>query len=164
MSTYNPSSTALAILGSLLIALMLTMIPLPDWVQTYRPAWVPLVLIYWTMALPRTIGVGIAWFLGLYMDAAEGSLLGQHALGYAITAYISMRLHQRVRIYPLAQQALVVGVILLPYMSISLWVKGIQGQAPTTWLYWAPILSSVLIWPMIYSVLRSIRRRVNRIH
>jgi rod shape-determining protein MreD len=136
--------------------------PLPQWASFYKPAWVPLVLIYWTMALPHIIGVGVAWFIGLFMDAAQGTLLGQNALGYAITAYLSIRLHQRLRVHPLSQQALAVGLMLLPSMSITLWVKGIQGQAPNTWLYWTPIITSMAMWPGVYLLLRSLRRRSKR--
>ena len=45
------------------------------------------------------MGVGIAWILGLCVDVIQGALLGQHALGFAITAYIAIRFHQRVRVY-----------------------------------------------------------------
>jgi rod shape-determining protein MreD len=155
---HNTSSMALTIFLSVVVAVALTMVSLPEWANSYRPAWIPLVLIYWTMALPKVIGIGTAWFLGLYMDAAQGTLLGQYALGYAVTAYISIRLHQQVRAHPLSQQALVVGLILLPSMSITLWVKGMQGQAPNTLLYWAPIFTSMLIWPWVYLVLRGLRR------
>jgi rod shape-determining protein MreD len=158
------SATALAIMVTLIMAMILTILPIADWARAYRPLWIPLVLVYWTMALPRTIGVGIAWFVGLYMDATLGTLLGQHAAGYAITAYISMRFHQRTRVYPLGQQALAVGLMLLPYMSLTLWAKGIRGQAPDTWLYWAPLLSSMLVWPLLFLILRKIRRQAANTH
>ena len=165
LSSMDPrSATALAIMVTMIIAMILTILPMADWAKAFRPLWIPLVLIYWSMALPRTIGVGVAWFVGLYMDATLGTLLGQHATGYAITAYISMRFHQRIRVYPLGQQALVVGLMLLPYMSIMLWVKGIRGHAPDTWLYWAPLLSSVLVWPLLFLILRKLRRQAANTH
>ena len=146
------------IILTFIIAMMLMLMPLPDWAQAYRPEWLMLVLIYWCMALPNKVGIGIAWILGLCVDVIQGALLGQHAIGFAITAYIAIRFHQRVRNYPLHQQSLFVGMILLPYMSISLWILGILGEDPKSWLYWAPVLTSVLIWPWIYLVMRAIRR------
>lgn len=158
-------STSLQILLialSFFMSVVLTIMPVPEWVSTYRPEWVALVLIYWCMALPNLVGVGMAWLLGLLVDAAKGALLGQHALGFAITAYIAIHLHQRVRVYPLSQQMIVVGFILLPYMSLTLWVKGIRGEAPHTWLYWAPLLSSMLLWPFVFMLLRALRRQTGR--
>jgi rod shape-determining protein MreD len=140
------------------ISIMLMLIPLPDWLRPFRPEWLILTVIYWNMALSKNVGIGVAWGLGLCADVVQGVLLGQHALGFAITAYIAIRFHQRVRNYPLYQQALFVGMILLPYMSISLWVLGILGEAPRSWLYWAPVLTSVFVWPLVYLMLRSVRR------
>lgn len=158
----STSVQAIFIALSFLMSIVLTIMPLPDWVSIYRPEWVALVLIYWCMALPNLVGVGIAWLLGLLVDAAKGALLGQHALGFAIMAYITIHLHQRARVYPLSQQTIVVGFILLPYMSLTLWVKGIRGEAPHTWLYWAPLLSSMLLWPLVFVLLRALRRRATR--
>lgn len=154
----NNSSVFFTIILTFIIAMMLMLMPLPDWAQAYRPEWLMLVLIYWCMALPNKVGIGIAWILGLCVDVIQGALLGQHAIGFAITAYIAIRFHQRVRNYPLHQQSLFVGMILLPYMSISLWILGILGEDPKSWLYWAPVVTSVLIWPWIYIVMRAIRR------
>ena len=152
------SSTVLTIIITLIIAMMLMLMPLPDWALAFRPEWLMLVLIYWCMALPNKVGIGIAWTLGLFVDVIQGALLGQHALGFALTAYIAIRFHQRVRNYPLHQQSLFIGMILLPYMSISLWILGILGEDPKSWLYWAPVLTSVIIWPWVYLVMRAVRR------
>jgi rod shape-determining protein MreD len=46
---------------SLVIALMLTALPLPEWAVNWRPAWVAMVLIYWCMALPERVGIGVRW-------------------------------------------------------------------------------------------------------
>ncbi len=138
--------------------MVLMLIPLPDWARPYRPEWLVLVLIYWNLSLPKNIGIGIAWMVGLCVDATQGVLLGQYALGFAITAYITVRFHLQIRNQPLHQQAPIVGVILLPYMGISLWVPGMLGENPEGWLYWAPVITSVLVWPGVYFILRAVHR------
>ena len=158
MNKHKPSTLVLTIFLSLLMAMSLTIVSLPDWLLPYRPAWVPMTLIYWAMVIPQTMSLGIVWILGLFMDAAQGALLGQHAVGYTVTAYLTLRLHQQLRAHTLSQQALTVGLMLLPFMSITLWVKGIQGQAPTTWLYWAPALTSIVVWPGVVNLLGKIKR------
>ena len=70
----------LVIYLSLVVALVLMILPLPDWVQIYRPNWVVLVLIYWSMALPKRVGLWFAFFTGIILDASQGTLLGQHTL------------------------------------------------------------------------------------
>ncbi len=139
--------------------MMLMLMPLPEWARPFRPEWLVLTLIYWCLTQPRNIGVGIAWILGLCVDVVQGALLGQYALGFAITAYIAIRFHQRVRNYPLHQQAMFVGMILLPYMIISLWILGILGEDPKSWLYWTPVITSVLVWPWVFLVLRAVSNK-----
>lgn len=148
-------------LSTFIIALLFTIIPIPVWAAPYRPEWVLLMIIYWSMTTPRFVGVGRAWFIGLLMDVSRGALLGQHALGFALTAYISIRFHHRMRIYSLPQQALFIALIMLPYLSTSLWVYGALGQDPKSWTYWAPALSSAILWPWIYMLMRAIRKSTN---
>jgi rod shape-determining protein MreD len=144
---------------TIIIAFMLTIMPLPEWSQPFRPDWVTLVLIYWVMALPATFGVTIAWFLGLMLDVTHGALLGQHALGLVIAVYIVHSQHQRLRVASLLQQAIVFFFLLLLKQLLVLWVYGIMGQAPDTGLYFAPSLIGALLWPWIYIILRDLRRR-----
>ena len=141
-----------------MIALILTIIPFPEWARPYRPEWILLVLLYWTIALPNNVGVGVAWGVGLLVDVLRGTLLGHHALGFALTAYIALRFHQRIRTYPLHQQAFFIALFMIPYMTVALWIEGLRGQDPDTIAYWAPVLTSALFWPWVFLILRSTRR------
>lgn len=146
------------IIASFIIALMLTMMPLPDWAELLRPEWVTLVLIYWCMALPERIGVGIAWIVGLFLDVLHGAVIGQYAMALVVVALLTLKFHQRIRLYPIWQQALLVMIFILLQQLLVLWVKGIIGQSPGTWLYWLPSLTSMLFWPWIFLLLRDLRR------
>ena len=146
---------------SLLIAFLLTALPLPHWADDWRPAWVAMVLIYWCMALPERIGIGIAWCMGLLLDVQQGALLGQNALGLALIAYFVIQIHKRFRIFPLVQQSCLVGFIIIFYLLISSWVTGIMGIPPETWTYWMPAISSMVLWPWLFVILRDIRRQYN---
>src|SRR3972149_7305854 len=123
---------------SLLVALMLTAMPLPEWAVNWRPSWVAIVLIYWCMALPDRVGIGIGWVLGLLLDVQQGTVLGQNALGLAIIAYLCLKSYQRMRVFPLTQQAVLVCIYLLLYEFISLWIRGMMGVPPNNWTYWMP--------------------------
>ena len=147
------------ILVVFLAALGLTVMPLPDWAKDFRPQWVSLALIYWCLALPQRVGMGTAWSLGLFEDVITGTLLGQHALGLSLIAFLTLRLHQRIRIFPLWQQSITVLVLLLVERLLSLWVIGATGQpTPSLW-YWTPTLVGMLLWPWVFIVLRDVRRR-----
>ena len=42
----------MAVILSFVIAFLLTLVPVPEWVTMYRPDWVVLVLIYWCLEIP----------------------------------------------------------------------------------------------------------------
>lgn len=145
---------------TLLAALMLVMAPLPASAEPLRPDWVTLVALYWAIALPQRFGLALAWIAGLLLDVSQGTLLGQHALGLVVVTAIAARSHQRMRVSPLTQQAVFVSVLLLLKQSLVLWVSGLVGRAPDNlWLYFASPLLALPLWPVIFIILRDLRRR-----
>jgi len=144
---------------SFTIALLLVIMPLPDWARPFRPQWVTLALIYWCLALPHRVGVGTGFILGILLDVSTGTLLGQHALGLSLVAFFTIQVHQRVRVFPLWQQALVVLVLLIVEHLLALWVLGAIGRRPPDLSYWVVPIIGALLWPWIYILLRDLRRR-----
>jgi rod shape-determining protein MreD len=147
------------IVVTLIGAFMLDVMPLPDWIVAFRPEWSAIVLIYWCLALPQRVGVGIGWLVGLVVDVLRGALLAQHALGYAVMAYLALKLHRRIRVFPEWQQALTVMVFIALNQLLVLCVLGIIGESRGTFSYWFPSISSALIWPWMFAGLRGLRRR-----
>ena len=141
------------------LALMLMMLPLPDWAQPFRPDWVSLVLIYWVMAVPEQIGVVFAFIFGLLLDVAQGSILGQHAMGLVLIIWVVQMLYLRIRVFSLVQQAMVIFALLIIKQLLVLWVSGIVGQAPDLSTYFLPSFIGALIWPWLFVILRDTRRR-----
>jgi len=141
-----------------IIALLLTVMPLPEWARYLRPDWVGLVLIYWCIALPERVGVGSGWCAGLLVDLLTGSVLGQHALALTVIAFLTIKFHQRVRLFPILQQAFTVLVLLVLHQLIALWISRFIGRPGVPWYFWSPSLIGMLIWPPVYSMLRGIRQ------
>ncbi|MCP4979071.1 MAG: rod shape-determining protein MreD [Gammaproteobacteria bacterium] len=149
----------LVIYLSLLVALVLMILPLPDWVQIYRPNWIALTLIYWSMALPKHVGLWFAFITGIILDTSLGTLLGQHTLALVIIIFINQNFYQRIRVLALAQQAIYILVLLLIDQVVVAWVEGILGRpTPLLAFFGAPFIG-MLIWPWVFVVLRDIRRK-----
>ena len=146
------------IVATFVASFLLTILPLPQALEIWRPDWVMLTLLYWALALPERIGVGIAWVVGLLKDALVGTLLGQYALAYVLATYLIIKLHQRIRLHPLWQQALSILVLLALSQLLVLWVNGIIGRPAHSWLYWMPSLVGALLWPVVFTLLRAVRR------
>jgi rod shape-determining protein MreD len=147
-----------AIVFSFFVALLLTIMPLPEMARILRPDWVGLVLIYWCMAVPERVGVISGWFAGLLVDLLTGAVLGQHALALSVVAWLTLHFHQRMRLFPILQQATTVLVLLVLHQLIALWISRFTGRPGAPWYFWAPSLLGMLLWPLVYSVLRGLRR------
>ena len=144
---------------SFIVAIMLTALPLPDWAVYWRPDWVAVVLIYWCMAVPERIGIFVAWFLGLLLDVQQGNVLGQNALSMILIAFLTINSYQRMRAYPLLQQAVLVCFYLLLYKLVILLVLVYLGLNKSDWTYWMPAITSMLLWPWLFIILRDVRRK-----
>jgi rod shape-determining protein MreD len=153
------NSNGLIILLTLIVALILTLLPMPEWTVWFRPAWVLLVLTYWSMHVPYRVSMGVAWVVGIILDVLNGTVLGEHALALTIIIYMVVRIHSRLRMFPLLQQSLSVFFLVLFYQFIIYCVQGFVGELPHGWLYWCPPFTSMLLWPWIYSIMTDCRRR-----
>jgi len=144
-----------------IVGFVLSALPLPETIIDWRPCWLAMLLIYWCMALPERVGILSAWLLGLLFDVQQSFILGQHALGFIFLAYVIIKNHKRMRVYPLLQQSLVVCLYLLIFQAIMLLVMLLSGTITYTWLYWLPAFTSMLIWPWLFIFMRDFRRRNN---
>lgn len=146
------------ITATFLIAFMLTAMPLPAWAAPWRPAWVALALIYWCLT-SETVGLVLAWCLGLLMDVLVSAPLGQNVLGLTLIAFLTLANQQRIRVFPVGQQAIIVGLLVLLYQLLGYLVRLWTQQAPDPVTHWFPALTSMVLWPWLFIVLRDIRHR-----
>ncbi|MEQ8954686.1 MAG: rod shape-determining protein MreD [Gammaproteobacteria bacterium] len=144
---------------SFLLAYLLAIIPFPEWAMHYRPEWVPMVLMYWVMALPYRVGIGSAWIAGIILDILEGSILGLNAMALVVIAYVTLSLHQRLRMFtPLQQAGLVLSLVGLNLLLCH-WLQIISGQTVASDLmFLMAALTSAIIWPSLFHLLRQVRR------
>lgn len=147
------------ILISLMTAMALRILPLPEALTIYNPDWVALIVIYWCLALPERFGVGGAWFTGLFTDVLTGRLLGQYALSYCVVAFVCIKLHQQLRVFPPSQQALIVLILLSLCQLLIFWTQGIQGKSLDAWSYAASSITGAMAWPLVFMILREVRQR-----
>jgi rod shape-determining protein MreD len=154
------SSPRIAMLKTVAGALILTLLPLPSWLEVIRPGFLALTVLYWSIVAPRAGGIALGWCCGLLLDAIEGPVLGEHALALALLAYLGVREHQRIRSKPVFQQSLIVFSALIIYEFVLFAIDGWTGHPLTTPLRWIPTLTGALVWPAAAAILaRSYRPR-----
>lgn len=153
------SNAGWVVLLTLAVALILSIWQLPTAAEPFWPHWVALVVIYWCLALPHRIGIGVAWVIGLLMDVLSGTMLGEHALALALVAFLVLKVHLQVRVFPLWQQTLTVALMILMYEFVLFWIDGAIGLPSQPLVRWLPVATSLLIWPWLMSLLRHLRRK-----
>lgn len=149
----------LPVLVTLLIAFMLMIAPVPAAAEPFRPDWLALVLVFWAMTVPRSYSVGIAWLIGIVLDVAQGTLLGQHALALCVIVYITAKFHLLMRVFPLSQLTATVFALLALYQFLLFWINGVAGVTAPASTYWGPVISSTMLWPFLFLFLSGVRYR-----
>jgi rod shape-determining protein MreD len=150
MSDRHPRLTVLV---TALLGLVLTVAPLPNYLAVVRPAFLVLVVLYWSTMVPRAGGVALGFFTGLILDVFQGSLLGEHALALAFVTYLAIRVHLLMRAKPLFEQSLFVLAALMIYEFLLWVIDGWSGHPLTAVARWVHPLTGALIWPLIAGVL-----------
>lgn len=146
------------ILLTFLVAYVLAVLPLPQWLLWARPEWVALTLVYWTIALPHRVGMATGLLLGVGLDVLEGAVLGQNAFALVVLALLSLGLYQRLRVYSLVQQSAVVFVLIGINQLVCQWVQNLEGAGAQSLFFLLPAFTSALLWPVILHSLRGLRR------
>lgn len=139
---------------TLIAALIVNFLPWSEPLLAVKPDFVALVVLYWCIQQPRKVGFAAAWLMGLTMDIADGSLLGQHALAYSVLAYAGIVLHRRVLMFTMRNQILHVIPILLLNDLIVLVIRKLAGADFPGSGYFVGSLFAGALWPVMCFLLK----------
>jgi rod shape-determining protein MreD len=145
-----------------IFAFMLTIVPLPEWARLWRPQWVLMILLYWSIALPSTFWIFYGVLVGFIQDLISGNTLGLHGFNLSIFAYFAINYYHIIRISPIWQQTIIVFVLVLIQQLWLLWIFGMLNNPVSSnviiyhLIY--PSITSLLLWPWIFVLLRDLRR------
>lgn len=153
----------MVIFATLVLALVFAVVPMAIGMSQWRPEWALLVMLYWIIALPHRFNIGSAFIIGLIVDVLLGSTFGLHAGAYALVGYFGARHYQRIRNFSLIHQALFVMVLILVGRSVVFIGQHYLHNAPLMAEYFYPVISSGLIWPWVFLILRKIRRKFHMV-
>lgn len=154
----NPLFIGVSLVGAFALNLM----PWGQWL--WVPDFVALTIVFWNLHEPRRVGISIAFFMGMLMDVASSTLLGENALAYTLLSYVSIMIHRRVLWFPVRTQALYILILILFMQVVQLVMRLlVSGQAPNYWHYFSGSLVSAVLWPIVtWLLLMPQRRVVNR--
>jgi rod shape-determining protein MreD len=135
-----------AMLLTALASLGLHLFPLPDAISLFRPAFVVLAVVYWSLNAPRAGGIALGFLTGLALDVFKGAVLGQYALATSLVAYVTIRQHLMMRNKPVFEQTLFVALMLLLWEIVVWAIDGWTGQTSVGLGRWLHVLVGALCW------------------
>ena len=151
------------IFASFVAAYLFNSLPWSGWALLSRPDLVLVVLVFWAIHQPASVGQGLAFALGLAMDVGDSMLLGQHALAYVVATYGAQVLRVRVLAFGLLEQTLHVLGLFVGASAVILLLNLLLGASfPGFALALSPLLAAIawgpLTWILYLPGLRRMRR------
>jgi rod shape-determining protein MreD len=144
---------------SFLVAFAFNLMPWGQWL--FVPDFVAIVIVFWNLHQPRRVGISIAFVMGMFMDVAYATLLGENALAYTLLSYVSIMIHRRVLWFPVRTQAFFIFLLIFFMQAVQLVIRLlVSGQAPNYLHYFGASVVSALLWPLVNWLLLMPQRRV----
>jgi rod shape-determining protein MreD len=155
-----PASLGL-VFFSFVFAYLLMVLPWSGLWLLARPDFVLLVLLFWALHQPRSIGQGMAFFVGLLMDVSDSMLLGQHALAYVIAVFGAQIFRVRILTFHFPEQTLHVLGITIVSTLVMLTLNLLLGADFPGFSYFISPVTTALMWGPVNWILYlpAVRRR-----
>ena len=132
---------------ALFVMLVLTILPLPEIMASYRPPWVLLFVLYVQFFLPQYFRVTWLFLLGLSLDVLLASVMGEHTFALLLTTGLASTKARRFHFFSPAQQILFICLFTAFYELILVLIDGLLGYHNGFLYAAATLLASLLIWP-----------------
>ncbi len=157
----NPSQGGWVIFLTMLAAMLLMVVHLPQdwpgWLGWFRPNWLLLVLFFWVVEVPHRVGLITMWLTGFFVDVLLADPLGTNGLILAGVTYLAWRFFERLRMYSVLQQCVVLYVLIASAEILRFLVRGLESDVEwNAGLFLIPMISMAL-WPVVYLLLLRLR-------
>jgi len=144
----------LKIIVSIVLALLFSIIPLPEFFVAYRPLFLTLVCMYWAIYHSAHFGLGKAWIAGLILDVLHGTIIGQTALCLIIAVACCLFYQRRLQLASIIQQVFFILIFLIIYQFIFLWIDSINERSLMLTERLMVAIISCILWPAIIVLMR----------
>lgn len=139
---------------SIIIASVLMIYPLSYPIAAWRPLFMLLIMLYWSLCQPNWCGIWFAFSMGLYTDLLLDAPLGMNALSYVLIVFIIQYFTREKRILTFSNLWIITIFALVAHLLFILFAQVMGSIHFSITRHWQPLLSSVLFWPVIYYLLK----------
>lgn len=132
-----------------LIALILTILPIPASLSSFRPPWILLVILYLQFFLPAYFSVTVTIVLGLSLDLLMSTLMGEHIIALVAATWIASTRVRRFHLLSLLQQIAIITGLSFIYELMLYWIDIYQGYNHSMLMVLGTTLLSLMVWPWV---------------
>ena len=144
---------------SMAAGFLFMVLPFPDWLSALRPFLLALVVAYWVLETSQKMGLGRVFLIGLVLDFASFSILGEQALRLVLIAGVLHLMRSQFRFYPVWQQSGFLMLMLYADLALLWLIHLSQGLPMVQAEVWGSPVLAFLIWPWLYMLLDNLRLR-----
>jgi len=150
----------ITIFVSIYCALILTILPMGDWLNYFRPNWVLLVLLFWSQVIPSRFGLWYGLIVGVLLDLLLDKVFGLHSLSLVLILFLQLLLRRQLKVLQGIQQVISIFVFSFLYLLFLRVSEGFFGSpSETSVAYWLPLFSNAAVWPWFYIFMEGLKSR-----
>ena len=140
----------IAIVLSVILASVFMVYPVSYFLSGWRPTFMLLVMFFWVMCQPAWCGVWFAFLVGIFTDLLM-------AMSFVLIAFFA-RFFTRERRIMTQTNLWMIAIIAIAFHLLLMWLLLVMaGNEMGILRHWQALLSSVLIWPVVYWSLKKWR-------
>jgi rod shape-determining protein MreD len=106
------------------------------------------------------VNIGVAFGTGLVLDILLGTSIGVHSSALCLCIYVLAANYKRLRNYSVWQQSVIIGIMAALYNLVIFWLQHLLTDIYFLFEYLWPVVSSIVLWPWLFWLLRKIRRQL----
>ena len=141
----------IAIIVSVIVCSVLMVYPLSYTVSGARPLFMLLLMLFWVMC-----GIWFAFATGMFTDLLVDAPLGMNALSFVLITFIVRFLTRERRIMTFGNLWVISFLAVMAHLFV-IWIAQTMGGLQFSITHWQPLLSSVLVFPVMYFMLKKWR-------
>ncbi len=131
------------------IALCLTIFPMPHWLAGIKPPWVLLLVLYIQFYIPDRFNLISLIILGLTLDVLLSTVIGEHMFALSLVAWVATSKARRFYFFSIGQQMALVGFFCFLYQLIIIIIDAFLGFHINFIPVFVNAVISILIWPWL---------------
>ncbi|KTD20405.1 rod shape determining protein MreD [Legionella lansingensis] len=134
---------------AVILALALTILPLPELLVGLRPPWVLMLVLYLQFFLPNYFNIPLLIIIGLLLDVLLSTVLGEHVFALSLVTWIASNKARRFNFFSMWQQMALIGFFCFLYQLLIFVIESFLGYHVSFMMLVGSAFVSMILWPWV---------------